>query len=86
VSVAVRQLGFRGKFCIHPDQVKLVNDVFAPSGAERIWAEKVTDAFEAARHQGVGAITVDGSMVDLPIYERARELLRWSDRVRARHS
>jgi citrate lyase subunit beta/citryl-CoA lyase len=83
VSVAVRQLGYRGKFCIHPDQVKLVNDVFAPSGAERAWAEKVVGAFEAARHQGVGAITVDGSMVDLPIYERACELLRWSDGVRA---
>jgi len=73
---AVRQLGYRGKFCIHPDQVGLVNDAFAPSGAERDWAEKVVAAFEAARDRGIGAISVDGSMVDLPIYERARELLR----------
>ena len=68
---AVRQLGFRGKFCIHPDQVQLVNDAFAPSSAERAWAEKVVGAFEAARHEGVGAIAVDGCMVDLPVYERA---------------
>jgi citrate lyase subunit beta/citryl-CoA lyase len=86
VAQAVRRLGYRGKFCIHPDQVKLVNDVFAPTGGERAWAEKVVDAFEAARDEGVGAISVDGSMVDLPIYERARELLRWSDRVRAGRS
>ena len=79
---AVRQLGYRGKFCIHPDQVRLVNDAFAPSGAERDWAEKVVAAFEAARDQGIGAITVDGSMVDLPIYERARGVLRWSESVR----
>ena len=79
---AVRQLGYRGKFCIHPDQVRLVNDAFAPSGAERDWAEKVVAAFEAARDQGIGAIKVDGSMVDLPIYERARGVLRWSESVR----
>jgi citrate lyase subunit beta / citryl-CoA lyase len=86
VSCAVRQLGFRGKFCIHPGQVELVNNVFGPSGTERAWAEKVVQAFEVARDRGVGAITVDGSMVDLPIYERARELLRWSDQVRAGRS
>jgi len=68
---AVRQLGYRGKFCIHPDQVQLVNDAFAPSPAERAWAEKVVAAFEAARQEGVGAIAVDGYMVDLPVYERA---------------
>ncbi len=79
---AVRQLGYRGKFCIHPDQVKLVNDAFAPSGAERAWAEKVVSAFEAARDRGVGAISLDGSMVDLPIYERARALVQSSDRLR----
>ena len=79
---AVRQLGYRGKFCIHPDQVKLVNDAFAPTGAEREWAEKVVAAFEAARDEGVGAISLDGSMVDLPIYERARALVQSSDRLR----
>jgi citrate lyase subunit beta/citryl-CoA lyase len=78
---AARRLGFRGKFCIHPDQVKLVNDVFAPTGTELAWAEKVTQAFEAARSEGVGAIAVDGAMVDLPIYQRACELLEWSERV-----
>ena len=72
---AVRQLGYRGKFCIHPDQVRLVNDAFAPSAPEREWAEKVVAAFETARQQGVGAIAVDGSMVDLPIYQRACRLL-----------
>jgi citrate lyase subunit beta/citryl-CoA lyase len=80
---AVRQLGYRGKFCIHPDQVGLVNDAFAPTAAERAWAEEVVTAFEVARHQGIGAIAVDGQMVDLPIYERARALLQWRDRLPA---
>ena len=80
---AVRQLGYRGKFCIHPDQVRLVNDAFAPTAAERAWAEQVVAAFETARAQGIGAISVDGAMVDLPIYERARDLLRSSARLRA---
>jgi citrate lyase subunit beta/citryl-CoA lyase len=72
---AVRQLGYRGKFCIHPDQVKLVNDAFVPSAAEQAWAERVVRAFEAGRVQGIGAVSVDGAMVDLPIYQRALDLL-----------
>jgi len=77
----VRQLGYRGKFCIYPDQVRLVNDAFAPTAAERAWAEQVVAAFEAARDQGIGAISVDGAMVDLPIYERARQLLALTERL-----
>ncbi|MEW6472301.1 MAG: CoA ester lyase [Actinomycetota bacterium] len=72
---AVRQLGYRGKFCIHPGQVQLVNDAFAPTAAEREWAEKVVAAFQAARVEGIGAISVDGSMVDLPIYEHACDII-----------
>jgi len=80
---AVRQLGYRGKFCIHPDQVRLVNDAFAPTAAEQAWAERVVAAFESARAQGIGALSLDGAMVDLPLYERARDLLQSSARLRA---
>jgi citrate lyase subunit beta/citryl-CoA lyase len=75
-----RGLGFRGKACIHPSQVPIVNRGFAPSETEIEWARKVLDAYEAATAGGRGAIAVDGSMVDLPVVERARRVLAETDR------
>jgi citrate lyase beta subunit len=70
-----RSLGLRGKVCIHPAQVPIVNGVFAPTEAELEWAQRVIDAYEEGRREGRGAVALDGSMVDLPVVERARRVL-----------
>ncbi len=70
-----RSLGFRGKACIHPDQVAIVNDAFSPSDTELDRARTVVVAFEEAEREGLGVIALDGEMVDLPIVERARLLI-----------
>lgn len=70
-----RSLGFRGKACIHPDQVEAVNRVFAPTAAELDWARRVVEAFEEAEVTGRGVVAFDGTMVDLPVVERARRIL-----------
>lgn len=70
-----RSLGFRGKACIHPEQVPVVNDAFSPSSAELARALDVVRAFESAAANGRGAVALDGEMIDLPVAERARELL-----------
>lgn len=70
-----RSLGFRGKACIHPEQVRVVNDAFSPSRAELERAREVVRAFENATANGRGAVNLDGEMIDLPVAERARELL-----------
>jgi citrate lyase subunit beta/citryl-CoA lyase len=70
-----RSLGFRGKACIHPRQVEIVNGVFAPTEAEVAWARRVVDAFEQAEREGRGVLALNGSMVDLPVVERARRVL-----------
>jgi citrate lyase subunit beta / citryl-CoA lyase len=67
-----RSMGFGGKLCIHPSQVKLVNEGFLPSAEELAWARRVIDAIEAS---GSGAIAVDGKMVDGPIAARARAIV-----------
>jgi citrate lyase subunit beta/citryl-CoA lyase len=67
-----RELGFGGKTCIHPRQIPLVNRVFAPTDAERAWAQRVVEAAAVAND---GAVAVDGSMVDLPLILRARSIL-----------
>jgi citrate lyase subunit beta/citryl-CoA lyase len=71
-----RTLGYRGKYCIHPSQVEIANRVFSPSPAQLDWAARVRDAYEAAEREGLGAVGLDGAMVDRPIYVRALDLLR----------
>jgi citrate lyase beta subunit len=68
-----RSLGFRGKACIHPRQVPIVNRVFLPSEREVAWARRVVDEFEAS---DAGVLAVNGEMIDLPVVERARRILR----------
>lgn len=70
-----RQLGFAGKFLIHPAQIEPVNRIFAPSVEEVAQARKIVAAFEAAVAAGVAVAVVDGEMVDTPVAERARRLL-----------
>jgi citrate lyase beta subunit len=70
-----RSLGFRGKACIHPDQVPIVNSVFAPDADEVQWAQRVVEAFERGEREGRGAVALEGTMVDLPVVQRARKIL-----------
>ena len=76
-AVSVREaraMGFTGTVCIHPNQVQLANQGFSPSAAELAWAQRVVEADRNARAEGIGAILLDGRMIDRPIVERAR---RW---------
>lgn len=68
-----RRLGFGGKLCIHPKQVSQVNKGFMPGEKEIQWAKAVVKAVEAT---GDGAVRLDGEMIDRPVIERARTILR----------
>jgi citrate lyase beta subunit len=75
-----RSLGFRGKACIHPDQVEIVNRVFIPSDDELSRARRVVEAYEQAVGVGEGVTALDGEMIDLPVVERARQVLALAER------
>ena len=78
-----RSLGLRGKVCIHPRQVPIVNRVFAPSEAEVEWARQVIEAYEQGVSDGRGVLALNGAMVDLPVVERARRVLAEAERSSA---
>lgn len=67
-----RRLGYRGKLCIHPRQVDVVNQCFMPTAESIAWAERVLAAAESA--QGA-AVALDGKMVDLPVIRKAQEII-----------
>ena len=76
-----RQLGFQGKFCIHPSQVEPVNEIFSPTQEEIARAKKIVEAFEMAKEKGEGAIALEGEFIDPPIYSRAKQLLDFANKV-----
>jgi citrate lyase subunit beta/citryl-CoA lyase len=70
-----RQLGFQGKLLIHPSQIEPVHQVFSPSEDEVAYARRVVEAFREAEEQGVGAISLDGRMIDVANARQAQELI-----------
>ncbi len=68
-------LGFNGKQCIHPDQVPIAQKAFAPSEDEVTWAIRIIIANEKADKAGRGAWTMDGKMIDAPVFGKAKNLL-----------
>lgn len=70
-----RRFGFVGSTCIHPSQIAILNEVFAPSASEIAWARRVIDAASGGLAESRGAIAIDGKMIDAPIVARARKLL-----------
>ena len=82
----VRNMGYQGKLCIHPDQVDPVNKVFTPTIEEISFAEKVVKAFEEAESKGLASIQVDGYFVDYPIVDQAKRTLDVIKKVRDKES
>jgi citrate lyase subunit beta/citryl-CoA lyase len=68
-----KRFGFGAKLCIHPSQVRLVNECFRPGAQEIAWARTVVDALE--RSKG-GVAVVDGRMIDRPVLLQAQEILK----------
>ncbi|MGO4705977.1 CoA ester lyase [Microvirga sp. 2MCAF38] len=63
--IRAQQLGAVGKWAIHPSQVAIAQEAFSPSQAEVDRAYRAVAAYREAQRQGLGAIQVDGQMVDV---------------------
>jgi len=81
-----RRIGFAGASVIHPSQVAILNEEFSPPAEEVAHADRVVAAYEKATAEGIGAITVDGKMIDVPVVERAQALLRRRRAIAAREA
>jgi len=72
-AARARRDGFLGMMAIHPAQIPVINDAFTPSEAELAHARAVVAAFEA--NPGIGALSLDGRMIDRPHLIQAQRLL-----------
>ena len=69
------QTGFDGKTVVHPRQIDPVNALFTPTKKEIAHAIRVLEAIEEGARQNKGAVTLDGSMLDVPMELRARNII-----------
>ena len=76
-----RLYGFDGKSLIHPSQIAAANAAFAPSDAEIVHARAVVAAFSAPEAEGLGAIRVEGAMVERLHLDQAQAVLKRADKV-----
>ena len=72
----VKSMGFKGRFAIHPDQIKPIHDAYKPSRQELEWAKGV---LEEAKTSGTGAFKYQGKMVDAPVLAVAGSILLRED-------
>jgi len=78
-----RDMGFDGKSLIHPAQVPVANEIFAPSGDDVALARRQVEAFEAAAARGEGVAVVDDRIVENLHVAAARRLLARAEAIAA---
>ena len=81
-----RRFGFDGAGCIHPGQVKIVNEEYTPSEAEVAYARKVIRMDQEAAAAGRGSFQIDGKMIDIPVVVRAERLIRRYEAIKEREA
>ena len=70
-----RGLGFDGKGCIHPRQIRIIHEAFAPTPEELDKAQRIVVAFEEAQAKGLAAVSLGSKMIDPPVVKRAQRVV-----------
>jgi citrate lyase subunit beta/citryl-CoA lyase len=68
-------LGFEGMGCIHPRQIKVIHESFAPETDEIDKAKKIVNAFIDATEKGLGVVSLGTKMIDPPVVKRAEKTI-----------
>jgi len=75
VVLESKSLGFDGMGCIHPRQIKVIHESFAPTEAEIIKSKKIVLAFDHATEKGLGVVSLGSKMIDPPVVKRAQNTI-----------
>ncbi|HET7841227.1 MAG TPA: aldolase/citrate lyase family protein [Terriglobia bacterium] len=70
-----RAMGFEGMGCVHPRQIPVIHEAFAPSPEEIRKALDIVEAFDEAQRQGLGVVSLGSKMIDPPVVHRAVKLV-----------
>jgi len=81
-----RDLGFDGKTLIHPKQIVVANDVFAPSPEDVAWSRRIIAAHAEATARGKGIVVVDGRLVENLHVLEARRMVALAEAIADRET
>lgn len=79
--ITSKSLGFEGMGCIHPRQIPVIRQGFAPDAAEIEKSKKIVVAFEKARFDGLGVVALGSKMIDPPVVEKAQNTINLALRL-----
>ena len=71
-----KAMGFDGKGCIHPRQIKVVHEAFLPTEEELVRAKQIVDAYKTAKKEGKGVVSLGSKMIDPPVVKQAQHILK----------
>jgi citrate lyase subunit beta/citryl-CoA lyase len=75
-----KALGFEGKGCIHPRQIRVIHEFFAPADEETAKATRIVRAFEDAQERGLAVVSLGSKMIDPPVVKRALRTVDLAER------
>ncbi len=82
-----KQMGYEGRMIIHPGQVEPSNKLYAPDPADVEWAKDVVKVFEEeGLAKGKAAVSLNGKMVDTPVYLNAQDILAAQAEIDAKNA
>ncbi|HEX4785116.1 MAG TPA: aldolase/citrate lyase family protein [Candidatus Sulfotelmatobacter sp.] len=70
-----RALGFEGMGCVHPLQIAVIHQAFAPTPGEIAKAQIIVAAYREAQQKGLGVVSLGSKMIDPPVVQRALKLM-----------
>ncbi|MGH9524378.1 MAG: hypothetical protein ACRD3E_17780, partial [Terriglobales bacterium] len=73
--------GFEGMGCVHPLQVAVIHQAFAPSEQEIERALKIVAAYDEAKRRGIGVVSLGSKMIDPPVVNRALKLVERAEHM-----
>ncbi|MCG8411827.1 MAG: aldolase/citrate lyase family protein [Bacteroidales bacterium] len=76
-----KSLGFEGMGCIHPRQIKVIHESFAPEQPEIEKAKKIVNAFIDATEKGLGVVSIGTKMIDPPVVKRAEKTINLATKL-----
>ena len=78
-GVNSRALGFAGMGCVHPSQIAVIHEAFAPTRVEIERAKRIVTAYNEAQAKGLGVVSLGSKMIDPPVVQRAVKLMAQAD-------
>jgi citrate lyase subunit beta/citryl-CoA lyase len=74
--IEAKAIGFEGKGCIHPRQIKIIHESFNPTTEEIEKAKEIVLAAKEAEKRGLGVVSLGSKMIDAPVVKRARKTIQ----------